>query len=67
VTVTRLKEDEFRIISVWAQRVSYVGELGWELCIQPGNAMRVWDALMEAGSESRIQPAGYKAICNLFR
>ena len=49
-------------ITVWAQRVSYVGELGWELYISPENALRVWDALMAAGAEYGIQPAGYKAL-----
>ena len=53
---------EIKKITVWAQRVSYVGELGWELYIQPKDAVTVWDALMDAGSESGIQPAGYKAL-----
>ena len=49
-------------IAVWAQRVSYVGELGWELYIQPEQAVAVWDALLDAGREFGIQPAGYKAL-----
>ncbi len=49
-------------ITVWAQRVSYVGELGWELYIQPEQAVTVWDALVDAGREYGIQPAGYKAL-----
>jgi 4-methylaminobutanoate oxidase (formaldehyde-forming) len=49
-------------ITVWAQRVSYVGELGWELYIQPGDAVAVMEALMDAGSQFGIQPAGYKAL-----
>ncbi|MDB4442823.1 aminomethyltransferase family protein, partial [bacterium] len=53
---------EIKNISVWAQRVSYVGELGWELYIQPGDAVAVMAALMDAGSEYGIQPAGYKAL-----
>ena len=53
---------EIEDITVWAQRVSYVGELGWELYIQPEDAVTVWDALLDAGSESGIQPAGYKAL-----
>jgi len=53
---------EIKNVTVWAQRVSYVGELGWELYIQPGDALSVWDALMEAGRPSGIQPAGYKAL-----
>jgi 4-methylaminobutanoate oxidase (formaldehyde-forming) len=51
--------------SVWAQRVSYVGELGWELYIAPEDAIKVWDALMEAGKGFGIQPAGYKALDSL--
>ena len=49
-------------VKVWAQRVSYVGELGWELYIQPQDAGTVWDALMSAGEAFGIQPAGYKAL-----
>jgi 4-methylaminobutanoate oxidase (formaldehyde-forming) len=49
-------------ITLWAQRVSYVGELGWELYIQPGDALAVWDTLMNAGRNSGIQSAGYKAL-----
>jgi len=53
---------EIKNVTVWAQRVSYVGELGWELYIQPQEAVTVWDALMAAGRPSGIQPAGYKAL-----
>jgi len=53
---------DIKNITVWAQRVSYVGELGWELYIEPEQAVTVWDALMDAGSEYGIQPAGYKAL-----
>ena len=48
--------------SVWAQRVSYIGELGWELYVKPPDALQLWDALLEAGREFGIQPAGYKAL-----
>jgi 4-methylaminobutanoate oxidase (formaldehyde-forming) len=50
---------------VWAQRVSYAGELGWELYIQPADALTVFDALMEAGRTQGIRPAGYKALDSL--
>jgi 4-methylaminobutanoate oxidase (formaldehyde-forming) len=53
---------EIENFTVWAQRVSYVGELGWELYIQPKDAVMVWDALIKAGSDFGIQPAGYKAL-----
>lgn len=47
---------------VWAQRVSYAGELGWELYVSPNQAVQVWDAVIEAGQTYGIQPAGYKAL-----
>ena len=50
---------------VWAQRVSYVGELGWELYIQPHRAVMVWDKLMEAGKEFGIEVGGYKVLDSL--
>ena len=37
-------------ITIWAQRVSYVGELGWELYIPNERATLVWDALVNAGA-----------------
>lgn len=56
------KSVEITHVAVWAQRASYVGELGWELYVQPQDALRVWDALMAAGAEYGLQPAGYKAL-----
>jgi 4-methylaminobutanoate oxidase (formaldehyde-forming) len=50
---------------VWAQRVSYVGELGWELYIPPHRAVMVWDKLMEAGKEFDIEVGGYKVLDSL--
>lgn len=51
--------------SIWAQRVSYVGELGWELYIPPNRAVAVWDALLEAGKEFDIEVGGYKVLDSL--
>jgi glycine cleavage system T protein len=50
---------------VWAQRVTYVGELGWELYVPPDDALAVWDALLAAGQPVGLRPAGYKAIDSL--
>jgi glycine cleavage system aminomethyltransferase T/glycine/D-amino acid oxidase-like deaminating enzyme len=50
---------------VWAQRVTYVGELGWELYPAAADAVRVWDALIAAGRPHGLRPAGYKAIDSL--
>jgi 4-methylaminobutanoate oxidase (formaldehyde-forming) len=52
-------------IGIWAQRVSYVGELGWELYIPWDRATHIWDALINAGHEFGIQPGGYKVLDSL--
>jgi 4-methylaminobutanoate oxidase (formaldehyde-forming) len=49
----------------WAQRVTYVGELGWELYVRPADALAVWTALLDAGRPRGIRPAGYKALDSL--
>jgi 4-methylaminobutanoate oxidase (formaldehyde-forming) len=51
--------------NVWAQRVSYVGELGWELYIQPHRATMVWDKLIDAGKEFGLDVGGYKVLDSL--
>ncbi len=50
---------------VWAQRISYTGELGWELYMDVDKGLAVWDAIMAAGRAFGIQPIGYKALDSL--
>ena len=50
---------------VLALRVTYVGELGWELHVPVEFALTVYDALMEAGRAHGIANAGYRAIESL--
>jgi glycine cleavage system aminomethyltransferase T len=45
-----------------ALRVTYVGEVGWELYLSVEFAPRLWDSLMEAGMPRGMVPAGYRAI-----
>jgi 4-methylaminobutanoate oxidase (formaldehyde-forming) len=52
-------------VPVWAQRVSYIGELGWELYVPWERAITVWDAILEAGAEFGIEVGGYKAADSL--
>jgi glycine cleavage system aminomethyltransferase T/glycine/D-amino acid oxidase-like deaminating enzyme len=52
-------------LEVWAQRVTYVGELGWELYADPSVAGQVWDRLMTAGRELGITPGGYRVLDSL--
>jgi sarcosine dehydrogenase len=50
---------------VMALRVTYVGELGWELHVPTEFACTVYDALMCAGADFGIANAGYRAIESL--
>jgi 4-methylaminobutanoate oxidase (formaldehyde-forming) len=50
---------------VYAQRVSYAGELGWELYIPNHKATMVWDMLIEAGREFGLEVGGYKVLDSL--
>ena len=52
-------------VTVLAQRVSYAGELGWELYIPTNRALLVWDALLKAGKEFGIEVGGYKVLDSL--
>jgi glycine cleavage system aminomethyltransferase T len=41
-----------------ASRISYVGELGWEIYVPIEQGLRVWDALWEAGQPNGLVPVG---------
>ena len=47
---------------VLAQRITYVGELGYELYVDRAAAVQVWDALTAA---ARPEPVGYQALDSL--
>ncbi|MCV6591606.1 MAG: FAD-dependent oxidoreductase [Silicimonas sp.] len=47
---------------VLALRITYVGELGWELHLPAEYAQSVYDALHEAGRAHGLRNAGYRAI-----
>ena len=48
-----------------ALRVTYVGELGWELYAPSELGATLWDTLLEAGEPFGMVPAGYRAIDSL--
>ena len=50
---------------VWAQRISYVGELGYEIFAEPAWGVQVWDRLAAAGARSGIRPVGYRVLDSL--
>ncbi|OFE16877.1 FAD-dependent oxidoreductase [Humibacillus sp. DSM 29435] len=75
--LTRLSPDAFDDVSfpfatsrevrlgqarVRATRITYVGELGWELYVPTELAGGVYDLLFEAGQDLGVRPAGYYTI-----
>ncbi len=49
-------------VPVLALRVTYVGELGWELYPPMEYGLTLWDTLWEAGRPHGLVAAGYRAI-----
>jgi glycine cleavage system aminomethyltransferase T/glycine/D-amino acid oxidase-like deaminating enzyme len=52
------REVEAAGITVLASRISYVGELGWELYVPMEQGARLWDALWDAGRPAGLVPVG---------
>jgi heterotetrameric sarcosine oxidase gamma subunit len=52
------REIEVGNVVVLASRISYVGELGWELHAPIEEGARLWDTLWEAGQPHGLVPAG---------
>ncbi|MBO0771911.1 MAG: FAD-dependent oxidoreductase [Actinobacteria bacterium] len=52
------REAEIAGITVLASRISYVGDLGWELHVPMEQGARLWDALWDAGRPHGLVPAG---------
>ncbi len=50
---------------VWVQRVTYVGELGYELHVRADLALGVYDALFESGSDLGLRNVGMSALNGL--
>ena len=49
---------EVGTLRVLASRISYVGDLGWELYISMEQGLRLWDILWEAGKPQGLTPCG---------
>ena len=50
---------------VRATRITYVGELGWELYIPTEFMLGVYETILEAGSEFGLRHAGYRSMDSL--
>ncbi|MDQ7006222.1 MAG: glycine cleavage system aminomethyltransferase GcvT [Acidobacteriota bacterium] len=57
----RVVEGKVAGRQVIASRTGYTGEMGWEIFIEAPAAPVVWDALLEAGADDGLQPAGLGA------
>jgi len=60
----RVGESEARVL---ATRISYAGELGWELTTASEDADAVWSHLIRVAEavERRLEPVGYRALESL--
>ena len=56
------KEVEISDIKVWAQRISYVGELGYELYVKKENAKKLFEILVSEGKKFNLSLCGMHAM-----
>jgi 4-methylaminobutanoate oxidase (formaldehyde-forming) len=61
----RARELAVGSVPCLALRVTYVGELGWELYCPMEFGLRLWDTIWAAGREQGLVAGGYKAIDSL--
>jgi glycine cleavage system aminomethyltransferase T/glycine/D-amino acid oxidase-like deaminating enzyme len=54
----RCRDIEIGPVRALASRISYVGDLGWELHVPLEQGARLWDAVWEAGEPHGLIPAG---------
>jgi glycine cleavage system aminomethyltransferase T/glycine/D-amino acid oxidase-like deaminating enzyme len=54
----RCRSIEMGPLDVFAVRISYVGDLGWELYVPMEQGARLWDIVAEAGAPHGIVPVG---------
>ena len=59
------QEIDLGYSTVRATRITYVGELGWELYVPTEFAVGVYEDLMDAGADLSVTNAGYYAINSL--
>ena len=58
-------EIDIGLARVLCMRITYVGELGYELFIPTYHAMQVYDRIWEVGKGLGLQPAGLRALGSL--
>jgi aminomethyltransferase len=58
----RRRASKIGRLAIDVSRTGYTGDLGYELWIPAGHAVKVWDALIKAGEAYGIRPAGMLAL-----
>lgn len=58
----RLLQTEVAGVPATISRTGFTGDLGYEIWMEPHNAEKVWDALMEVGERYRLRAAGNLAL-----
>ncbi|MDU8914115.1 FAD-dependent oxidoreductase [Aestuariicoccus sp. MJ-SS9] len=59
------RQIDVGFFNVQALRVTYVGELGWELQVPALHAVQVYDLLVEAGHKHGLRNAGMQTLSSL--
>ncbi len=59
------REIDLASARILANRMSYVGELGWELYVPADFAVHVFDVITEAGAAHGLELCGYHALNSL--
>jgi glycine cleavage system aminomethyltransferase T/glycine/D-amino acid oxidase-like deaminating enzyme len=65
IPLRRARDIRIGPATVLASRISYAGELGWELYVGREWAVQVWDRIADAGRHHGLSPFGYRALESL--
>ena len=57
-----MMNTQFDDISVTISRTGYTGDLGYEIWMDPKDALSVWDLLMDKGKSYGLTPTGLQAL-----
>jgi aminomethyltransferase len=55
-------EAEVASVPIVISRTGFTGDLGYEIFVENHGALKLWDALMEAGENYQLQPVGSTAL-----
>jgi aminomethyltransferase len=58
----RLMQNKIDGVPLTISRTGYTGDLGYELWVDGGRALTIWDALMQVGRDYGIAPVGILAM-----